>query len=107
MTDGKKDSDFTARPINLTASIGSRLKQSFAQINRSTPVESISGESLLKEEDETIIDPDDYSRKNRRNAMIAGASVAGGAILFATVLIGGTFLATSNDCKLRKVAKIC
>ena len=81
-------SNFTAQPVNLTHSIGSRLKQSFAQMNGSTPVESISNEPLLFQE---------KKRPNsRKSAILAGASVACGAILFALLLVGGTLLATSS-----------
>ena len=33
--------NFTARPLNLASSIGSRLKQSFSNINRGTPPQSV------------------------------------------------------------------
>ena len=98
--DGKKNSDFTARPINLTSSMGSRLKQSFAKINHATPIESISGESLLKEVDEHSSEGAEVAEKDRnKKAIIAGAMAGGGALLFATVLIGGTLLTISGNGK--------
>ena len=85
-------SNFTMRPINFSQSIGSRLKQSFAQINNSTPVESISGEPLIDEK------PQNKS-KVRRNAIIAGISVATGATLLAVLLIGGAILFSTSGTK--------
>ena len=85
-------SNFTMRPINFSQSIGSRLKQSFAQINNSTPVESISGEPLIDEK------PQNKS-KVRRNAIIAGISVATGATLLAVLLIGGAILYSTSGTK--------
>ena len=80
------------RPLaNFSHSIGSRLKQSFAQINSSsTPVESISGTQPLLPEDET-------KTKVRRNAIIAGTSVALGTSLLAVLMIGGALLATNTS----------
>ena len=36
------------------------------------------------------------SKSSKRNAVIAGVSVASGAILLATLMIGGTLLATNG-----------
>ena len=38
----------------------------------------------------------EQSKSSKRNAVIAGVSVACGAILFAIVMIGGTLLATNG-----------
>merc|ERR1719510_1973011 len=85
--------NFTLKPVNLSESIGSRLKASFAQVNRSTPVESLSGEPLIG---------DDYNSKKtakerRKTALIAGTSVGLGALLLASLLVGGTLIATNGD----------
>ena len=85
------------RPLaNFSQSIGSRLKQSFAHINTSTtPVESINGTQPLLEDE--VKD----KSKIRRNAIIAGTSVALGTSLLALLLIGGALLATnSSKCLL-------
>ena len=37
------------------------------------------------------------SKSSKRNAVIAGVSVASGAILLATLMIGGTLLATNGN----------
>ena len=37
------------------------------------------------------------SKSSKRNAVIAGVSVASGAILLATLMIGGTLLATNGS----------
>ena len=85
VTDPNSDpANFTMRPINFSNSIGSRLKQSFAQINNSTPVESISGEPLIDEKKD--------KGQVRRSAIIAGISVASGTTLLAVLLIGGALL---------------
>ena len=85
--------NFTLKPVNLSESIGSRLKASFAQVNRSTPVESLSGDPLIG---------DDYNSKKtakerRKTALIAGTSVGLGALLLASLLVGGTLIATNGD----------
>ena len=84
--------NFSIRPVNLSHSIGSRLKQSFANINRSTPIESITSvDPLITEENAR------ETRKTRRkNAILAGASVGAGALLLGALLIGGAFLASSG-----------
>lgn len=90
--------NFTAKPLNL--SVASKLRQSFSRINNtsSTPVESIvSNEPLLENAE--------VGKKRKKSALIAGASVASGALLFATLLIGGTFLATSGDNSKYKTLK--
>ena len=95
--------NFSIRPVNLSHSIGSRLKQSFANINRSTPVESITSvDPLITEENAR------ETRKTRRkNAILAGASVGAGALLLGALLIGGAFLASSGgsskNCLLSKL----
>ena len=38
----------------------------------------------------------EQSKSSKRNAVIAGVSVASGAILLATLMIGGTLLATNG-----------
>ena len=83
--------NFTLRPVHLSQSIGSRLKQSFAQINRSTPVESLSEELLIEEV------PEHTKQQRRKTAILVGASVGAGAFLLGFLLIGGTLLFTSGD----------
>ena len=39
----------------------------------------------------------EQSKSSKRNAVIAGVSVASGAILLATLMIGGTLLATNGN----------
>ena len=39
----------------------------------------------------------EQSKSSKRNAVIAGVSVATGAILLATLMIGGTLLATNGN----------
>ncbi len=95
--------NFTAQPVNFSQSVGSKLRHSFAQINQQasslnseTPVQSIiSGEALLKPDQESSLTKTNTKDRNKK-AMIAGASVATGAVLFATILVGGTFLVTTN-----------
>jgi glycosyltransferase A (GT-A) superfamily protein (DUF2064 family) len=90
---GQSLRNYTARPINFSNSVGSRLKQSFANINRSTPVESINSNAPLIDEEDTK----ETRSQRRRTALMAGASVGGGALLLGIVLVGGTLLATSGD----------
>ena len=74
------------------------VSYSFIKINNdvissSTPVESISSqEAALLEDDNKRLD----QRENpRKNAIIAGVLVAGGAIFLAAVMIGGALIATN------------
>ena len=50
----------------------------------------------------------EQSKSSKRNAVIAGVSVASGAILLATLMIGGTLLATNGSSGMysSKVEKI-
>ena len=74
------------------------VSYSFIKINNdvissSTPVESISSqEAALLEDNNKRLD----QRENpRKNAIIAGVLVAGGAIFLAAVMIGGALIATN------------
>lgn len=89
--------NFNARPVNLANSISSQLRKSFAQINsRSTPVESISSNNPLIEEDDEK-DPKELRERRKRNALVAGAAVGGAAIFLAAIIIGGVLLATRDS----------
>ena len=91
---------YTAKPINFAASVGSRLKQSFAGINsinsiqQDTPVQQfttsdrenlVTAESLSEEE---------KREKRKKSAMVSGAGACCGLILLIILVVGIALLAT-------------
>ena len=84
-SDGITPRSFTARPLNFAASIGSRLKNSFTNINRvptrETPIEAIEASDQAE-----LIGPEEKELDRRKGALIAGAVVAGIAILILIIV---------------------
>ena len=56
-------------------------------------IESLSGEPLIEED----YNSKKTAKERRRTALIAGTSVGLGAILLASLLVGGTLIATNGD----------
>ena len=110
MSNASQQQHLTARPVNFSQSVASKLlsRQSFAKINSaheddamsasSTPVELFSSQvALLEDNKDEKIAPN-----SRRKAIFAGASVGGGALLLGALLIGGTLLATNTGDNIYK-----
>ena len=56
-------------------------------------IESLSGEPLIEED----YNSKKTAKERRRTALIAGTSVGLGALLLASLLVGGTLIATNGD----------
>ena len=54
-------------------------------------------QKILLEDNKNESGVPEQSKSSKRNAVIAGVSVASGAILLATLMIGGTLLATNGS----------
>lgn len=88
---------YTAKPINFASSIGSRLKQSFQNINsiqQDTPVEQ-----FTQSDRENLVSPEPMSAEERaekrlRSSKIYGASACCGLILLITIVVGIALLAS-------------
>ena len=88
---------YTAKPINFANSIGSRLKQSFANINsikQDTPVQQ-----FTHSDQENLVSPEPLTeeqrwQKRQRSALIYGASACCGIVLLIIVVVGIALLAT-------------
>ena len=93
---------YTAKPINFAASIGSRLKQSFAGVNSInsinpsiTPVEQFSNsdtENLVNSEPE--LTEEEKRERRKRSAINFGAGACCGLIILIAVVVGIALLAT-------------
>ena len=90
---------YTAKPINFAASLGSRLKQSFANINSINP--SITPvEQFVNSDQENLVDPEpeltaeERREKKKRSAINWGAGACCGFILLVSIIVGIALLAT-------------
>ena len=90
---------YTAKPINFAASIGSRLKQSFAGINSInpsiTPVEQFINsdtENLVNSEPEFT--EEERRERRKRSAINFGAGACCGLIILIAIVVGIALLAT-------------
>ena len=88
---------YTAKPINFANSIGSRLKQSFVNINslqRDTPVEQFINsdrENLVSAE--APVSEEERRKKRQRSSLVYGAGACCGLILLIAIVVGIALLA--------------
>lgn len=87
---------FTAKPVNLAASFGSQLKNSFNNIHRirETPVESF---NLI---DETPEEKAEKRKKRRKSAYYSAAITASLCLLFLAITLGAVIASTNSNGKL-------
>ena len=91
---------YTAKPINFAASLGSRLKQSFANINSINP--SITPvEQFVHSDQENLVTPrseltEEERREQRKSSAIKyGAGACCGLIILIALVVGIALLATN------------